>query len=112
MTDATPRDKTLRGYLNPEWRERNQKEALSCDLLLELGYDPTKIVASSTSVRGVLDVEGDRCIRLEVIDLNARGGRHYIRRPNGEYAPASHIEFVDVEPERLAKYRADVEALG
>lgn len=109
IDDDSPRGA---GYPDPVWRNQHPKEALSCDLLVELGYEPGKILSRSSRIHGVLDVEGDRCVRLEILDLNERGGVHYVRRPSGGFEAAHHVEFVDVAPERLAKYRADIEALS
>lgn len=99
-------------WLIPEWREQHPKVALGCDLIVELGFDPADVLSRRTRVRDVLDIEGDRCVRLEVLDRNDRGGIQWVHRPVLGWRAMSHVEFVDVEPERLAKYRADIEALG
>lgn len=101
-----PEDARPMKELRAMWR---RKDEISNALLVELEFSPALILPRNCPVRGELLVEDGELVLLE-LDLDEDGARQTVEVREGEWDLVHHEVRVPVSAERLAQYRADLDA--
>lgn len=102
-----PADSPIRGYLKPEWRAAHPVEAISCDLLVDLGFDPPDVLVTTMGPGRVIPFDGAGRVTLEVAERDDRA--RPIFDAERQRFVTREVE-VQISAERLARYLVDVAA--
>lgn len=87
-----------------------RKDEISAALVVEFGYSPALCLTRLAPRRGEIYIEEGEMVLL-VLELDEHGQRQPYEKAPGEWDLRHQEVRVPVPPERLAQYRADLDAV-